>query len=96
MSCFLIAQINIHNQTEYDKYLEGFDEVFSRFKGEVLVVDDQVTILEGSWPYTRTGLIRFPDKKEAVNWYKSAEYQSLARYRWQASTSNIVLIENGD
>lgn len=96
MSCFFIAQINIHDQAGYDKYLEGFDEVFSRFKGEVLVVDDQATILEGSWPYTRTVLIRFPDKREAEIWYKSAEYQKLARDRWQASIANIVLVEGGE
>jgi uncharacterized protein (DUF1330 family) len=93
MRCFFIAQITIHDHVKYDKYLAGFDEVFNRFKGEVLAVDDQVTILEGNWPYSRTVVLGFADKSEALNWYHSTGYQKLAKHRWQAATANIVLVE---
>jgi len=93
MSCLFIAQITIHDQAEYNTYLAGFDDVFDQYKGEVLAVDNQVSILEGNWPYSRTVVMRFPDKKEALNWYRSAAYQKLAVHRWQAATSNIILVE---
>jgi uncharacterized protein (DUF1330 family) len=94
MKCFFIAQINIHDQAGYNKYLAGFDQIFDRFHGEVLAVDDQVTTLEGNWPFGRTVLIQFPDKREALKWYKSAAYQKLVKHRWQAATANIVLVES--
>jgi uncharacterized protein (DUF1330 family) len=94
MKCYFIAQINIHDQVGYDKYLEGFDQILERYNGKVLVVDDHGTILEGNWPYGRTVIIRFPSKPEALKWYNSADYQQLAKYRWQASTANIILVES--
>ena len=47
MCCYLIARIVIRNRELYKQYEAGFDEVFARYKGEV-VVDDHPAPLEGS------------------------------------------------
>ncbi|UCC30992.1 MAG: DUF1330 domain-containing protein [Phycisphaerales bacterium] len=96
MSAYFIAQITIHDHERYKRYLDGFDAVFARHTGEVVVVDDSPTILEGKWPYTRTVVIRFPNEDDAKRWYDSAEYQDLVQYRHQASEANIVLVEGRD
>jgi uncharacterized protein (DUF1330 family) len=93
MSCYFIAQITIYDREEYKKYLDGFDEIFEKYKGIVAAVDEEPTILEGEWPCTRTVLIRFPDKEEARRWYDSPEYRDLVRHRHQAAESNIVLVQ---
>jgi uncharacterized protein (DUF1330 family) len=93
MSCYFIAQINIHDKDEYQNYLDGFDEIFIKYKGIVEAVDEQPTILEGEWPFQRTVLIRFPDEAEAKRWYESPQYQQLAQYRQCASQANIVLVK---
>lgn len=92
MSCYLIAQIKIHDRDEYQKYLDGYDEIFSKYKGIVVAVDEGPLMLEGEWPYSRTVLMRFPDEREAKRWYESAEYQELVRHRHRSSDANIVLI----
>ena len=91
MTCYFVAQIKSHDYKEYEKYLAGYDEVFAKFKGEVIVVDDSPTVLEGQWPYTRTVAIRFPDEREARRWYDSPEYQALVQHRWRASEADIIL-----
>lgn len=91
MSIYLIAQIEIHDRDEYNQYEAGFLEIFSKYKGELLVVEESPTVLEGEWPYTRTVLIRFPDEKEAMRWYKSDEYQMLAQHRFKSSRANLIL-----
>ena len=96
MSSYFIAQINIHDNAEYEKYLAGFDEVFARYRGEVIAVDDNVRVLEGDWPYGRTVLIRFPDEDALLDWYESPEYQELARYRRRGSMANIVAVVGRD
>ena len=96
MSSYFIAQINIHDTEEYKKYLQRYDEVFVQHKGRVLVVDDNLTVLEGEWPYRRTVIIRFPNNNELRRWYDSAEYQELAKYRRRASEANIVAVEGHD
>jgi uncharacterized protein (DUF1330 family) len=92
MSCYFIAQINIHDRDEYQKYVDGYDEIFSKYKGIVVAVDENPAVLEGEWPFDRTVLIRFPDEDEAKRWYESPQYRELVRHRHRASAANIVLV----
>lgn len=91
MSVYVIAQIEIRDRDEYNLYQAGFTEVFSKFEGEILIVDENPRVLEGDWPYTRAVLIRFPNEEEAMNWYNSPEYQKLAQRRLKSSRGNIIL-----
>ena len=93
MSCYIIALITIRDRAEYQKYLDGFDSIFSTYKGIVVAVDEEPTVFEGEWPYTRTVLIRFPNEEEARRWYDSDEYRKLAEHRHGAADSNIVMIK---
>jgi uncharacterized protein (DUF1330 family) len=36
MSAYIIALIKIHDREEYNKYQEGFREIFSQYNGELL------------------------------------------------------------
>ena len=96
MSCYFIANITIRDRKEYKIYEDGFDEIFARYRGKVVVVDDSPAILEGQWPYTRVVVIRFPDEQEARRWYESPEYQALVQHRWKAARANIVLAQGRD
>ena len=93
MPHYFIAQIKIHDQAEYDKYLDGFDEVFDRYNGTVLAVDDHTVVLEGTWPLPRTVLIRFDTEREFYDWYNSSGYRELMKHRQRAAEGNVVLIE---
>ena len=35
-------------------------EIFDKFSGKLVGVDDDVEVVEGNWPFTRTVLIEFP------------------------------------
>jgi uncharacterized protein (DUF1330 family) len=48
-----MAEITIRDTERYNTYLEGFDEVFKKYAGEAVAVDDHPTILKGSWTYSR-------------------------------------------
>lgn len=91
MSTYFIAQISIHGREEYKIYEDGFDEVFARYRGRVIVADDHPTVLEGTFRYSRIVVIEFPGESEARRWYESAEYQTLARHRFRASAADTIL-----
>jgi uncharacterized protein (DUF1330 family) len=91
MSAYIIALIEIHDRDEYNKYQAGFREIFSKYNGEILVVEETPTVLEGEWPHTRTVVLRFADENEAKRWYESEQYQALAQYRFRASHANVIL-----
>ena len=59
MACYFIANISIHDPDEYQKYIDSSEEIFAEYRGEYLAVDNQPSILEGKWDYTRCVLIRF-------------------------------------
>ena len=91
MSAYIIAKIQIKNREIYAKYEKGFMSIFEKYQGELLSVDETPTVLEGSWPETRTVIARFKDREAALKWYKSEEYQELVQYRLQASTADIII-----
>ena len=96
MSSYFIALIDIYNQKQYQQYLDGYDKVFKKYKGQVLAVEDNPKVLEGEWPVGRTVLIRFPSNQELYRWYDSDEYQKLSRHRREASTGAIAIISGSD
>jgi uncharacterized protein (DUF1330 family) len=92
MGCYFIAQLKIHDEHEYKKYLNGFDVVFGRYNGEVIAVEENPVILEGEWDYSRLVIIRFSNEEELGRWYHSPEYQSLLKFRLNASKGTVILV----
>ncbi len=96
MKYYFVAQIRINDPAEYDKYLERFDEIFSRYKGEYLAIDESPVILEGHWEYTKSVLIKFDSKKDFEDWYYSVDYQKILVHRLNSSTCDTLLLQGLD
>ena len=93
VNAFVIVQIAINDRDGYHQYeIAGHQEIFDRFSGKVVGLDESVEIVEGSWPCTRTVLIEFPTKELARAWYESDEYQAVVGLRHGAATSNLVIV----
>ena len=92
MPTYIVAQIDIRDRDRYSKYEAGFVEIFLKYRGRILSVDEDPQVLEGSWPFTRTVLIEFPSDADAVAWYESDEYQTLAEHRFASSEGNIAML----
>ncbi|NCF45677.1 MAG: DUF1330 domain-containing protein [Proteobacteria bacterium] len=93
MSVYVIAQITIHDRERYAQYGAGFMDVLVQHGGELLVVDEQPQVLEGEWPHTRSGLLRFDTRAQLDTWYFSSAYQALAEHRWAASVADIAVLQ---
>ena len=93
MPAYLVAVLNILDWEEYDKYRAVVHETLDRHKGEVIISNETVEVLEGGWPYTKTVVIRFPSMEAAKSWYNSDEYQKIVHHRFRAAKSNLIFIE---
>jgi uncharacterized protein (DUF1330 family) len=93
MTHYFVAQIRIHDQDEYNKYLDKFDEIFSGYKGEYLAIDESPVLLEGDWNYTKSVLIKFNSKEEFEEWYFSGDYQKILKHRLNAAKCDTILLE---
>lgn len=94
MKHYFVAQIKIHDHKEYEKYLDKFDDIFSKFKGEYLAIDESPVLLEGTWDYTKSVLVKFNSEKDFENWYFSDDYQKILIHRLNAS-SVILFLSKG-
>ena len=93
VKAFVIVQIAINDRESYHQYeIAGHQEIFDRYSGTVVGLDEDVEVVEGSWPGTRTVLIEFPSKERAQAWYASDEYQAVVRLRHNSATSNLVIV----
>lgn len=93
MSYYFIAQIAIKDQTEYQKYINKAGQVFEKYKGEYLAVDNAPQLLEGTWNYTRAVIIRFNSKKDFEAWYRSEDYQTILKHRLTAADCDTILVK---
>lgn len=92
MSHYVIAQITINDRDTYAGYEAGFLDIFMKYEGQIVSVDESPRVLEGNWDFTRTVVAKFPTADAAMDWYSSDEYQELAQIRFAASDANIALI----
>lgn len=92
MACYFIARIQIHDEAEYARYLAQCDEVFARFNGRYLAVDEAPVTLEGVPEEGRVVVIEFPDETSFRAWYDSPEYRSILQYRLRGAHCTASLV----
>ena len=96
MTVYTIARITIEDRDEYAKYEAGFMDIFQKYDGTLLSVDEAPEVLEGEWSATRSVLISFPTKQAMKDWYNSEEYQALAKHRFAASNGEVLVVAGLD
>ncbi len=96
MSVYVIAQLEVHDMVEFEKYLAGFMPVFERHGGKLVGLSLEAEVIEGNWAMPRTVVMRFPTSEDARRWHNDPDYQTLAEHRHRASRANIVLIDGLD
>ena len=92
MACYFVAHIQIHDEAEYARYLAQCDEVFARFHGRYLAVDEAPVALEGDPGDGRMVIIEFPNEAAFHAWYDSPAYQSILRHRLQGAHCTASLV----
>jgi uncharacterized protein (DUF1330 family) len=92
MTVYVVFLLTITDGEVFQRYGEGFMEIFSKYDGQVLAATENPISIEGDWPYSRTVILSFPNTDALNRWYRSPEYQTLAKLRHQASTSQTAII----
>ena len=90
MSVYIVVQLKFTQRELYDRYQSRFAGVFRKFKGKLLVADEQPVVLEGDWKRDKVVIMEFPDDAAAQEFQTSPEYQEIAVDR-KAGADAIVL-----
>ena len=91
---YMIGDVDIKNIEEYKKYMEKVKPMIESYGGEYLIRGGEIDALETNlWKPTRIVLVKFPNKKIAMEWYNSDEYKTYKNIRLDNATSNILMVE---
>ena len=93
MSGFAIFNIEVKKPEEYKEYVEKVKLIAKKFGGEYIVRGGETKVLEGTWTYPRTVVIKFPSYEKALEWYNSDEYKPVKQIRLENSVGNGIIIK---
>lgn len=94
VTVYAIAQLTIHDQDRYQRYVEGFLPVLAMYNGTLLAADYHPEVFEGHWEGSRVVLMAFPDREAFGRWAASPEYRAILPDRL-AAADTVALVVRG-
>jgi uncharacterized protein (DUF1330 family) len=91
MSVYFVVQEKVNDQEGLQTYMAAAAPTMANRRGRALVVDDDVTPVEGEWHGSRMVVLEFDDEAAFREWYESPEYQAALPLRLTATDSRAAL-----
>jgi uncharacterized protein (DUF1330 family) len=92
MAGYIVADIEITDPDEYQKYAQQTAATIERYGGKFLVRGGRSETLEGDWKTERLVILEFPTVEQAQKWYDSPEYSAIKGIRHRSAISNMLLV----
>ena len=90
---YAIFNINVTNPENYKHYIEQVVSVAKKFGAEYIVRGGENQVIEGTWQYPRTVVMKFPSYEKALEWYNSEEYKPIKQIRLDNAETNGIIIK---
>lgn len=96
MSVYLMCMVRVDDPETYSKYTAETPGLIAKHGGKFLVRGGPVEAIEGAPFGDRLVLLEFPTREAVDRFYRSDEYQAVAKFRWASSESRFLLAEGVD
>lgn len=93
MAAYLIGQIAVSDESQYDKYKALTPAAIEKHGGRFVVRGGEFRILEGSGDFDRVVLIEFPSLEAVEAFYNSPEYTEARAVRKGAAIGTFVAVQ---
>ena len=90
MSVYFVVQEQVNDPAGLQNYMKAA-RASSLGRGRAIIVDDDVTPVEGDWHGARLVVLEFDDDAAFREWYDSPEYQAALPLRLSATDSRGAL-----
>jgi len=94
MSAYFIINAKVNDADKLKKYVEGALPIVNARPCDVLVLDNDVEVVEGTPPGHRVVVVMFESKEAFRKFYDSPEYQAIIGDRL-ASTDGFAVVADG-
>jgi uncharacterized protein (DUF1330 family) len=92
MPVYFIVNSLVTDPALLAEYMAEVQPLLSQFRCDVLVVDDNSTVIEGVPVGARTVVLEFPSQQDFSEFYDSPQYKPLLRKRLAATTGFAILV----
>ena len=89
---YWVVKANVLNKEKYSEYIEKATAAVDLFGGRFLVRGGTQTEYENHG-YERTVVVEFNSHKEAVDCYKSSQYQNASKYIGESAERLFTVVE---
>ena len=96
MSIYLVAQVDIQDKEAFLVYQNTVLPLFEEKQIEILAVDDSPVAIEGAETGKRMAIVRFDDREAFDAFWLSAEYQEMAKIRFESADATINLLQEAN
>ena len=91
MSVYFVVQEKVTDPAGLEAYGKAAGPTMKGVRGRPVVVDNDVTAIEGDWHGSRLVILEFEDEAAFREWYDSPEYQAALPLRLAATDSRGCL-----
>ena len=92
MSVYVIAQLAVHDEARYSRYMRSFAATLRPFRGRLLAADPDPELLEGPAAPDKVVVLEFDSREEAGRWASSDAYQAIATDRRAAADCLVLAV----
>jgi uncharacterized protein (DUF1330 family) len=96
MPGYVIAETDITNPEQYEKYKAASPGAVAAGGGRFIVRGGELAVLEGDWQPSRLVMLEFEDLAAAKRWYESEIYQEAKQLREGAAHLRMVAVQGVD
>jgi len=93
MKAYCIVYECLDDPTMFEAYRRQVMATIEPYRGKFLVRGGKFTVLEGEMPFERIGLLEFPSRRAAEDWYNSPAYQTILPLRLKATRCQFILAD---
>ena len=88
-----IHEVVVSDAESYAEYAKLAAPTVAAFGGRYIVRGGAGSAIAGEPPAARVVVLEFPDRKTAIAWRASPEYQTALNIREAASTSRVFIVD---
>lgn len=93
MAAYFVVHDRVKDAKKLHEYIGKAHETMAPYKPELLVADENSTVLEGKTDLPRTIVFKFDTREAAMAWYNSPEYQAILPLRLEATEGYALLVD---
>ncbi len=93
MSAYLIADVEITDESLYAQFRERMTPTLEAYSGRFIARGGEIAVIDGSWNPKRLAIVAFDSMEQARSWLASPEFKELDGMRNSSSNINLVLVE---